>query len=88
LKAINGAVNVLIVKTDVTFEADVANLFEKVQSVFGRPADVVLSNAGALSEALLIGKTKSADWWKSFVRHLSVLISVAINSSGRPPVSV
>jgi NAD(P)-dependent dehydrogenase (short-subunit alcohol dehydrogenase family) len=62
----------LIVKTDVSIEKDVENLFEEVQAAFGRPADVVLSNAGYLADSLLIGKSVASEWWKSFVSSISV----------------
>lgn len=73
LKITNVDVEVLVVKVDVTVETDVANLFNKIQDVFGRPADVVLSNAGSLSDALPIGSTNPLHWWKSLVRPVSTL---------------
>lgn len=67
LKTLKSDIEVLTIKTDVTVEADVANIFDQVQKAFGRPADVVISNAGALSDALPIGKTNPTQWWKSLV---------------------
>jgi len=84
LKAINPSVEVLIVKTDVAAEADVASLFEKVQSAFGRPADVVISNAGSLSEAVPIGKTDPVYWWKSLVRLFPAFFQCDCQFYGQP----
>ncbi|PQE04027.1 oxidoreductase short chain dehydrogenase reductase family protein [Rutstroemia sp. NJR-2017a BVV2] len=56
----------LSVKLDISVEEDVKNLYATVQKEFGRPADVVLNNAGYLEDGCLVGETEPATWWKGF----------------------
>lgn len=70
IKASNPASQVLPVKADISLEEDVKNLFASVQKIFGRPADVLLNNAGYLADDQLVGETPVADWWKTFVSIL------------------
>jgi len=63
IKAINPNVKVLAIKTDITSEEDAKNLFASVQKTFGRPADVLLNNAGYLRDEQLIGETAPNEWW-------------------------
>ena len=59
---------ILAVRCDVTKESDTDNLFARVNEAFGRPADVVLANAGALlPEAVPPHKVENAKWWKVVV---------------------
>ncbi|KAK5194053.1 hypothetical protein LTR47_005356 [Exophiala xenobiotica] len=53
---------VLAVPTDVTKDADVANLFAQTVKTFGRSPDVVLSNAGAV-EVGPMGEQGVDVWW-------------------------
>ncbi|KAK5462678.1 hypothetical protein LTS15_002390 [Exophiala xenobiotica] len=53
---------VLAVPTDVTKDADVANLFAQTVKTFGRSPDVVLSNAGAV-EVGPMGDQGVDVWW-------------------------
>ncbi|KAH7080703.1 hypothetical protein FB567DRAFT_531522 [Paraphoma chrysanthemicola] len=57
---------ILTVPTDVTKVSDTENLFNQVNSTFGVPADVVLSNAGAFSEKLKPHEESSEKWWSMF----------------------
>jgi NADP-dependent 3-hydroxy acid dehydrogenase YdfG len=41
-----GATKALAVGADLTVMRDVENLFQEVNKAFGRPADVVIANAG------------------------------------------
>ena len=53
----------LAVPTDLKVEADVLNLFQEVNKTFGRPADVVIANAGASSDMVPLGEGSVANWW-------------------------
>jgi NAD(P)-dependent dehydrogenase (short-subunit alcohol dehydrogenase family) len=55
------------VKLDISVEEDVKNLYATVQKEFGRPADVVLNNAGYLDDGPLVGEAEPVTWWKGFV---------------------
>jgi len=55
------------VKADITSEEQVKNLFASVQKTFGRPADVLLNNAGYLKDDQKIGETAPNDWWTGIV---------------------
>ncbi|KAK8187284.1 hypothetical protein IWZ00DRAFT_441434 [Phyllosticta capitalensis] len=63
IAAINPAVKTLSVATDVTDAASVANLFQTVSSTFGRPADVLVSNAAAL-QGLATITASDPDVWR------------------------
>ncbi|KAK5211634.1 hypothetical protein LTR41_003095 [Exophiala xenobiotica] len=58
----NGSTKLLAVPTDVTKDADVANLFAQTVKTFGRSPDVVLSNAGAV-EVGPMGEQGVDVWW-------------------------
>jgi NAD(P)-dependent dehydrogenase (short-subunit alcohol dehydrogenase family) len=58
---------VLGVQTDLTVESDVTNLFEEVNKAFGRPADVVIANAGLLSDLLPLAEEVVSKWWNVYV---------------------
>jgi hypothetical protein len=64
IRALNngGKTKVLAVPTDVTKDADVANLFAQTVKTFGRSPDVVLSNAGAV-EVGPMGEQGVDVWW-------------------------
>lgn len=66
---------VLVVAGDVTVEEDVAQLFAKAKSIAPGGVDVVIANAGYLSEVVAIPgatsasegeKAATADWWQAF----------------------
>lgn len=63
IKSINSDTQVLSVKTDISIEDDVKNLFKQAKETFGRVPDVVLLNAAVLEEAKPIYKTPVDDWW-------------------------
>ena len=71
LKEINPSSKILAVKVDITSEEDVKNLFDSVQKTFGRPADVLLNNAGYLKDDQLIGETAPNEWWTTIVSLVS-----------------
>ncbi|KAJ4366801.1 hypothetical protein N0V83_007326 [Neocucurbitaria cava] len=54
---------VLAVQTDLKDEHAVANLFQQVNKEFGRPADVVLANAGMLSDIVPLAEESVSNWW-------------------------
>ena len=68
LKAISPETKILAVKTDIISDSDVKNLFVQVQQTFGRHADVLLNNAGYISDGETIGDTPTEQWWKAIVR--------------------
>ncbi len=70
VRALNKDVVVVPVRADIVKEEDVKNLFEHVQKVFGRSADVLLNNAGVLKDGPLIGEQSVDDWWQVMVSIL------------------
>jgi NADP-dependent 3-hydroxy acid dehydrogenase YdfG len=67
LNKISPSSKVLAVKVDITSEEQVKNLFASVQTTFGRPADVLINNAGYLKDDQLIGETAPNEWWTGIV---------------------
>ncbi|EHK16187.1 uncharacterized protein TRIVIDRAFT_65000 [Trichoderma virens Gv29-8] len=68
--AINPKIETLLVALDVTNEAAVGQLFDKIQARFGRHADILVSNA-AISAATNEGgptlhEAPVDEWWKNF----------------------
>ncbi|KAF2464762.1 short chain dehydrogenase-like protein [Lindgomyces ingoldianus] len=67
LKALSkGATKILAVRTDITKEKDTDNLFAQVKESFGRPAEVVLANAAALSTLQRPHEETVENWWKIY----------------------
>ena len=62
-----GNTKILAVATDLKLEADVKNLFEQVQTTFKRPADVVIANAGWVSELKPMAEEAVSTWWSVYV---------------------
>jgi len=56
------------VATDVKQETSVDNLYEQVNKRFGRPADVVFANAGAVGPIKPFTEETVANWWNIYVR--------------------
>lgn len=56
----------MAVQTDLAKDADVASLFTVTIKTFGRPPDVVLSNAGVVAEGRM-GDQSPEDWWNVMV---------------------
>ena len=67
IKKISRGTKVLAIKTDLTVEKDVDNLFHQVNKTFGRPADVVLANAGLVSEIKPMVEEDVNTWWSIYV---------------------
>jgi NADP-dependent 3-hydroxy acid dehydrogenase YdfG len=67
LNKISPSSKVLPVKADITSEEQVKNLFASVQTTFGRPADVLINNAGYLKDDQLIGEATPNEWWTGIV---------------------
>ncbi|RAL59095.1 hypothetical protein DID88_006741 [Monilinia fructigena] len=72
LQPISPGTKFLRVKVDIVNEDDVKNLFQVVQEQFGRPADVLLNNAGLLQDGF-IGETEPSTWWKGIETNLKGL---------------
>ncbi|KAA8564757.1 hypothetical protein EYC84_011644 [Monilinia fructicola] len=72
LQPINPGTKFLSVKVDIVNEDDVKNLFQVVQKEFGRPADVLLNNAGLLEDGF-IGETEPSAWWRGIETNLKGL---------------
>ena len=62
-----GSSTILAVPTDLTVAAQVDNLFEQVNKTFGRPADVVLANAGITPQPKLLAEEDVGAWWSYMV---------------------
>ena len=58
---------ILAVPTDLVIEKDVVNLFSLVNETFGRPADVVLANAGVIFPLKPLAEEEVAKWWNVYV---------------------
>jgi NAD(P)-dependent dehydrogenase (short-subunit alcohol dehydrogenase family) len=86
LRTISPSSKVLAVKVDITSEEQVKNLFATVQKTFGRPADVLLNNAGYLKDDQLIGETAPSEWWTGIVsRYLNMYWELLTASKGDQP---
>ncbi|KAF5868723.1 putative short chain dehydrogenase reductase family protein [Botrytis fragariae] len=72
LQPISPETKFLSVKVDIANEEDVKNLYETVQKEFGRHADVLLNNAGYMSNGM-IGEVEPSDWWKGIEINLKGL---------------
>ncbi|TGO36077.1 hypothetical protein BHYA_0136g00200 [Botrytis hyacinthi] len=72
LQPISPETKFLSVKVDIANEEDVKNLYETVQKEFGRHADVLLNNAGYMSNGM-IGEAEPSDWWKGIEINLKGL---------------
>ena len=62
-----GTTKVLAVQTDLKIEREVENLFEQVKKTFGRPADVVIANAGWVSPIKPLAEEAISTWWSVYV---------------------
>lgn len=68
MKELNkGITKILAVSTDLKVECEVENLFQQVNKVFGRPADVVIANAGLLSDLKPMAEESVSTWWSVYV---------------------
>lgn len=65
-----GNATVLPVRTDLKVASDVDNLFAQVVKTFGRTADVVVANAGWVSDIKPMAQEDVATWWSVHVRLL------------------
>jgi NADP-dependent 3-hydroxy acid dehydrogenase YdfG len=62
-----GTTKLLAVATDLTVERDVENLLQEVNKAFGRPADVVIANAGQSLPMKPVAEKSVSTWWKAYV---------------------
>ena len=62
-----GGTKILAVQTDLKVERQVENLFEQVNKTFGRPADVVIANAGWVSDLKPMAEESVSTWWSVYV---------------------
>jgi NADP-dependent 3-hydroxy acid dehydrogenase YdfG len=68
LKELNkGTTKILAISTDLKVEREVENLFQQVNKVFGRAADVVIANAGLLSDLKPMAEESVSTWWSVYV---------------------
>jgi len=74
-----GTTKILAVLTDITVEREVENLFQEVNNAFGRPADVVIANAGQLSEPKLVAEQPVSAWWKVYEINVLGLHNTVVN---------
>jgi hypothetical protein len=58
---------VLAVGADLTVARHVENLFQEVNKAFGRPADVVIANAGQSLPLKPVAEESVSTWWKAYV---------------------
>jgi NAD(P)-dependent dehydrogenase (short-subunit alcohol dehydrogenase family) len=72
MKTINPSTTVLSVATDISSESDVKYLYDEVQKKFGRPADVLLNNAGYLHDDQLVGDGPTGEWLMTIVSSRSI----------------
>ncbi|TGO46208.1 hypothetical protein BCON_0338g00080 [Botryotinia convoluta] len=72
LQPISPKTKFLSVKVDIANEEDVKNLYETVQKEFGRHADVLLNNAGYMSNGM-IGEAEPSACWKGIEINLKGL---------------
>ena len=66
VKAINPNIETLVLPTDVGDERSVVAAFAKVKETYGT-ADVLISNAAALSPEQKLGDVEIESWWSCFV---------------------
>lgn len=78
LKSISPSSKILSVKADITSEEQVKELYASVQKTFGRPADVLLNNAGYLRDDQLIGETAPNEWWTGLVSPLHTDLEIIL----------
>lgn len=66
INAINSAIRVLAIPTDLTNSDSVTKMWEKVKNEFGH-ADVLVNNAGTLTDTAAIKDADPGKWWYDFV---------------------
>lgn len=77
LESISKGTKILAVPTDLKVEKDVQKLFEEVKRVFGRSADVVLANAGAVSDMKPLAEESISTWWSINVCSYTLLFYIS-----------
>ena len=81
IHAINKAIEVLAVPTDLIDAKAIASLWEKVERKFGH-ADVLINNAGSSTEGT-IADIQADAWWADFVGVHSLSPSTVLISYRR-----
>jgi NAD(P)-dependent dehydrogenase (short-subunit alcohol dehydrogenase family) len=84
----NGATKILAVATDLKVEAQVTNLFQQVNNTFGRAADVVIANAGMLSDSKLLAEDSVANWWNVWVCPFASHTIARSDANGKQEINV
>ena len=67
LEALKKGTKIVAIPADSTVEKDMLNVYQTVVKIFGRSAEVILANAGALSENKPLGEEESEEWWRVYV---------------------
>jgi NADP-dependent 3-hydroxy acid dehydrogenase YdfG len=67
LRASGEGTKVLAVRADITVDMDMENLHKAIQATFGRPADVVLANAGWVAGNVKFGEDPVDNWWQVYL---------------------
>ena len=73
LKVLKKETIVLALQTDITVPESVEKLYATVQKTFGRPADVVIANAGLAESMLPIGDMEPGAFWNEHVSRSNCL---------------
>lgn len=90
VQSISAGLPILVQKTDVSSEADVKILFEKVKAKFGK-AIALVNSAGAMGGGM-VGEAEPSAWWQDFVSLMSQdkkrflrPLPLTLNSTGNQP---
>ncbi|KAK4555448.1 hypothetical protein LTR86_007200 [Recurvomyces mirabilis] len=68
-KSSRGITKIVPIAADCTIDADMRRVHDTIKEIFGRSADVVLANAGAVGEIKSSAEESSSEWWKIYVSY-------------------
>ncbi|CAG8953902.1 hypothetical protein HYFRA_00010863 [Hymenoscyphus fraxineus] len=83
IEALNKDTIVLAVKCDIANESDVVTLYAEVKKTFGRNADVLLNNAGAVDDTKKFAEHGVEEYWRVYeinLKGLVIMLNHWINS--------